>query len=399
MDSGESNGEPSADLFKATAALILFSIALVGGLLPQRLQNVGKKVVSCLNMAAGGVFFASAMVHMLPESSETLNDAWGDVFPWGGYFCAFGFLLILCIDQAVSISHARRRKGRKGGHSLVPTEPPSVDDLNRFGQRRGINGGSHRNTDSEDLAELEMAAISPKALLGSSAMGDSHEAVVRGGGTNGDRNGNGGEAGGASGSKGGGGAGSNGGGACPQQGLISSPSSTDSHGDEDCADHHHHGGHAHAHGLGGEGDGVWVRLALLLALSVHSVMEGLGVGAKTTKAYNLLFAIGVHKGLAAYALGASLLQSGVYGKQVTLFVIAFSAMTPLGILLGALIEKDGEDDSGGAVCVALAAGTFLYVSLMEVLPPELASTENGWSKMGSLVLGFVVSAGVGWLVG
>ncbi|CAN0485111.1 unnamed protein product [Ectocarpus sp. 8 AP-2014] len=261
-----------------------------------------------------------------------------------------------------------------------------------------MNGGSHRNTDSEDLAELEMAAISPKALLGSSAMGDSQEAGVRGGGTNGDRNGNGGGAGGASGSNGGGGAGGNGGEACPQQGLISS-SSTDSHGDEDCGDHHHHEGHAHAHGLGGEGDGVWVRLALLLALSVHSVMEGLGVGAKTTKAYNLLFAIGVHKGLAAYALGASLLQSGVHGKQVTLFVLAFSAMTPLGILLGAIIEKDGEDDSAGAVCVALAAGTFLYVSLMEVLPPELASPENGWSKMGSLLSGFVVSAGVGWLVG
>ncbi|CAM9748580.1 unnamed protein product [Ectocarpus sp. 8 AP-2014] len=259
-----------------------------------------------------------------------------------------------------------------------------------------MNGGSHRNTDSEDLAELEMAAISPKALLGSSAVGDSQEAVVRGGGTNGDRNGNGGGAGGPSGSNGGGGAGSNGGEACPQQGLISS---TDSHGDEDCGDHHHRGGHAHAHGLGGEGDGVWVRLALLLALSVHSVMEGLGVGAKTTKAYNLLFAIGVHKGLAAYALGASLLQSGVHGKQVTLFVLAFSAMTPLGILLGAIIEKDGEDDSAGAVCVALAAGTFLYVSLMEVLPPELASTENGWSKMGSLLSGFLISAGVGWLVG
>lgn len=103
--------------------------------------------------------------------------------------------------------------------------------------------------------------------------------------------------------------------------------------------------------------------------------------------------------MAAYALGAALLQSGVEGTQLTLFVLAFSAMTPAGILLGAIVEKDGEDDSAGAVCVALAAGTFLYVSLMEVLPPELASTEHGCSKMGSLLAGFGVSAGVGWLVG
>ncbi|CAM9916320.1 unnamed protein product [Ectocarpus sp. 13 AM-2016] len=224
-----------------------------------------------------------------------------------------------------------------------------------------MNGGSHRSTDSEDLAEV-MAAISPKALLGYSAMSDSEEAVVRGGQTNGDHGGDVG-AGGASGSNG------------------------------------DHLGGTHAHGLGEEGDGVWVRLALLLALSVHSVMEGLGVGAEATKAYDLLFAIGVHKGIAGYALGAALLQSGVHAKQVTLYIFAFSAMTPLGILIGAIIQQDADNDSGGAVCVALAAGTFLYVSLMEVLPPELASTENGWSKMGSLVLGFLVATGVGWLVG
>lgn len=52
----------SVEIFKATAALILFSIALVGGILPRRLRNVGSKVVSCLNTAAGGVFFASALV-------------------------------------------------------------------------------------------------------------------------------------------------------------------------------------------------------------------------------------------------------------------------------------------------------------------------------------------------
>lgn len=41
-------------------------------------------------------------------------------------------------------------------------EPPSADNLNRFGRRQGMNGmngGSHRNTDSEDLAELVSEAI------------------------------------------------------------------------------------------------------------------------------------------------------------------------------------------------------------------------------------------------
>lgn len=81
------------------------------------------------------------------------------------------------------------------------------------------------------------------------------------------------------------------------------------------------------------------------------------------------------------------------------YVVIFSAMTPTGILLGALIEQNGENGAAGAVCVALAAGTFLFVSLMEVLPPELCSTEHGWSKLGCLLGGFVLSAGAGLLVG
>lgn len=47
--------------------------------------------------------------------------------------------------------------------------------------------------------------------------------------------------------------------------------------------------------MGVAGDGVTTRLALLLALSVHSVMEGLGLGARSSKAWNLLFAIFIHK--------------------------------------------------------------------------------------------------------
>lgn len=74
-------------------------------------------------------------------------------------------------------------------------------------------------------------------------------------------------------------------------------------------------------------------------------------------------------------------------------------MTPLGILVGDVIEDGGEDNTAGAVSVALAAGTFLYISLMEVISPELASTEHGLTKTGSLLAGFSVAAVVGWLVG
>lgn len=73
-------------------------------------------------------------------------------------------------------------------------------------------------------------------------------------------------------------------------------------------------------------------------------------------------------------------------------------MSPLGIFIGMLIEEDGES-AGGAICVALASGTFLFVGLMEILPPELNSPEFGWTKMFSLLAGFYVAVVVGWIAG
>lgn len=60
MENGDEH--ESANGFKLVAALCLFTIAATGGMLPMRLKDLGSRVISSLNTAAGGVFFASAMV-------------------------------------------------------------------------------------------------------------------------------------------------------------------------------------------------------------------------------------------------------------------------------------------------------------------------------------------------
>lgn len=74
MQTDEVPSVHSADLFKAMAALVLFLIALVGGVLPLRIESVGSRVVSCLNTAAGGVFFASAMVRHNKNNNTAESD-------------------------------------------------------------------------------------------------------------------------------------------------------------------------------------------------------------------------------------------------------------------------------------------------------------------------------------
>lgn len=42
---------------------------------------------------------ACRQVHMLPESSETLQKAWGDTLPWGGILSSLGFLMVSGASQ------------------------------------------------------------------------------------------------------------------------------------------------------------------------------------------------------------------------------------------------------------------------------------------------------------
>lgn len=131
--------------------------------------------------------------------------------------------------------------------------------------------------------------------------------------------------------------------------------------------------------------------ALLLggALSLHSVLEGAALGAQkdNRKAEEILIAILAHKGLAAYALGASLMDSQASAKRFWAVGLGFSVASPLGIFLGYGLSSN----SSGAVPAALSAlasGTFLYVAMMEVIPKELADPSNKGLKILVMLVGY-----------
>lgn len=45
-----------------------------------------------------------SQVHMLPESSETLDEQWGDAIPWGGLIASVGFISVSVLCQRSSRS-------------------------------------------------------------------------------------------------------------------------------------------------------------------------------------------------------------------------------------------------------------------------------------------------------
>ncbi|GMH40530.1 hypothetical protein BSKO_08434 [Bryopsis sp. KO-2023] len=125
------------------------------------------------------------------------------------------------------------------------------------------------------------------------------------------------------------------------------------------------------------------------ALSLHSVLEGAALGAQKEqkKAEDILIAILAHKGLAAYALGASLMDSETSSKRFWSVGLGFSIASPIGICLGYILSSFASGLVSSSLS-ALASGTFLYVAMMEVIPKELADPSNKALKIIVMLLGF-----------
>ncbi|XP_062869310.1 zinc transporter ZIP1 [Trichomycterus rosablanca] len=137
---------------------------------------------------------------------------------------------------------------------------------------------------------------------------------------------------------------------------------------------------------------------LFLSLSLHSVFEGLAIGLQTTntKVLEICIAIVVHKSIIVFSLSVKLVQSAVPPGWVAIYIIVFTLMSPIGIGLGIGVSE-AELQAGAliqAVLEGLAAGTFVYITFLEILPHELNSPERQLLKVLFILLGFSLMAGL-----
>ncbi|KAM8876448.1 zinc transporter ZIP1 [Synchiropus picturatus] len=140
---------------------------------------------------------------------------------------------------------------------------------------------------------------------------------------------------------------------------------------------------------------------LFLSLSLHSVFEGLAIGLQNSdsKVVEICIAILVHKSIIVFSLSVKLVQSAVRPLWVALYICVFAVMSPLGIAIGiGVIEAQLK---AGAVIQdileGLAAGTFVYITFLEILPHELNSPGKPLLKVLFILLGFSVMAALTFL--
>ena len=123
--------------------------------------------------------------------------------------------------------------------------------------------------------------------------------------------------------------------------------------------------------------------ALVVILSIHSVLAGAALGTEDTLVGSLVIflAIIAHKGAAAFALGVEFQRSNFDRAKYMRMLLLFAAMTPLGIVFGAGLDHVLQDRHGRlleGIFDSLAAGTFLYIAIIEIIGKEFtAKTPSG----------------------
>lgn len=105
-------------------------------------------------------------------------------------------------------------------------------------------------------------------------------------------------------------------------------------------------------------------------------------------------AIVVHKSIIVFSLAVKLVQSGVPPLWLAAYVGVFAMMSPVGIAIGISV-MEAQLSSGAliqAVLEGLAAGTFVYITFLEILPHELNSSGKQLLKVLFILLGFGIMA-------
>ncbi|EJW01759.1 hypothetical protein EDEG_00350 [Edhazardia aedis USNM 41457] len=146
-------------------------------------------------------------------------------------------------------------------------------------------------------------------------------------------------------------------------------------------------------------------VVFVLALSIHSFLEGLGFAAKSNKRNDLgcyLLVILGHKWMEAFALGVSVANAPFIKNTANWLLILYSALTPIGMIVSKMIliffNKHFKEM---ILCIltGVSTGSFFYIGFVEMLHSEFeehnhskSNSKKTRSKLAAITLGFASMA-------
>uniref|UniRef100_A0AC35U9M3 Zinc transporter ZIP3 n=1 Tax=Rhabditophanes sp. KR3021 TaxID=114890 RepID=A0AC35U9M3_9BILA len=148
-------------------------------------------------------------------------------------------------------------------------------------------------------------------------------------------------------------------------------------------------------------DAYFKALTFAIIMCFHSVLEGVALGVKngTSEIVVLFLSLTLHKVIEAFAVGLQI--SKTIEKRTTtttLVLVLYASMTPLGALLGGGLKAIDINaihrDIAVLILECLAAGTFIYITFLEVISHERAPKDNNLLKLLAVFAGFALIAGI-----
>ena len=126
---------------------------------------------------------------------------------------------------------------------------------------------------------------------------------------------------------------------------------------------------------------------LLSMLSLHSIVAGVALGIENHVSGALAMMLGIifHKGPAAFALIVSAHAAGIERNKQTSILALFSIMTPVGIIIGfttsfIIVPETKYYSMILGSFNAFAAGTFIYIAVLDIIDKELSSHQKQMNK-------------------
>jgi zinc and cadmium transporter len=155
--------------------------------------------------------------------------------------------------------------------------------------------------------------------------------------------------------------------------------------------HDHHPGHVHGDEAGCEVHTLG--LAAWVGMSLHTMVDGFALGAANHEAglgVLVFFAILAHKIPSSFSLSAILRSEG-YGRLKALWMNGFFAlMVPVGAGLYVGLRQALPMERFTAFALAFSGGTFLHLSLSDILPDLHRRAGSKWRLTGALLAGLAV---------
>jgi zinc transporter ZupT len=342
-----------------------------------------QRILDLFNAFATGVFLGTCFVHLIPQAEMTMDAA----FTAGGLpqtycsaltqlTCMLGFFVVLLVDRCIETC--------RGSHSRRPvpssTNGQSEADEHELTSVKGyiVTVSSSDSTLSDDESDVELVRERDSMLRNKSPTATNDRSAAQ-----------------------------------PSKKKRSRQTTRSKKLTESAAGSRMVSGsgsaaitpRCHSHLVApADLDDLSLRcIILLLALSLHSLFEGVAIGLQDSVMTVTSLAVGVtvHGCLIAFAFGVTLatrrqsLQAGAikYG-------LVYSIMVPIGVGIGMAVGsvRGFVGRLVSALLQSLTAGTFIYVIFMEVLPGETDRGHNRLLKVLVMFVGFVIICSLRFIV-